>query len=98
VVAQARAVAHREGPGSAGPPEKTGASAVRWEVDGSWLDWVDWRRALVQTGYAALIFAPAAHYWYEAIDRAVRLVCRRPFSPIEPYVSHYVSRCFYFVQ
>ncbi|KAL1515724.1 hypothetical protein AB1Y20_002340 [Prymnesium parvum] len=37
---------------------------------------LDRRRLLAQTAYSAVVWAPAAHYWYEALDKVVRKVAR----------------------
>jgi len=37
---------------------------------------VDWRRVGVQTAYAAFVWAPAAHYWYELLDRTAHRLAR----------------------
>ena len=36
----------------------------------------DWRRTLVQTTYAALVWAPMAHHWYEVLDRGVLSIAK----------------------
>jgi len=37
---------------------------------------IDWRRTGVQTGYAGLVWAPGAHFWYEALDRIAHSLAR----------------------
>lgn len=37
---------------------------------------LDVRRTIVQTTYAALVWAPVAHFWYESLDRVARKVAQ----------------------
>uniref|UniRef100_A0A7S4N135 Peroxisomal membrane protein 2 n=1 Tax=Odontella aurita TaxID=265563 RepID=A0A7S4N135_9STRA len=37
---------------------------------------MDWKRASIQTAYAALVWAPLGHHWYEFLDRAALRVAK----------------------
>uniref|UniRef100_A0A7S4C1H2 Uncharacterized protein n=1 Tax=Chrysotila carterae TaxID=13221 RepID=A0A7S4C1H2_CHRCT len=52
------------------PSEQSAEDSVRTSSSTQPLRF-DWRRTTVQTVYAAVVWAPVAHHWYEALDRVV---------------------------
>ena len=55
------------------PPSSSGGRGVRAAVAPPAQDW---GRTRLQTVYSALVWAPMAHYWYEALDRLVLRVAK----------------------